>query len=92
MNDCLRDNLSKIKGLLLDTDDKIKIALDENLEDIDLKMILGKRLAFFKELNHRDDDNDMVVLDNGNDVPEESVKDDEVSKEKDDVTEKQKDV
>ncbi|GJU29697.1 hypothetical protein Tco_1173286 [Tanacetum coccineum] len=92
MNDCLRDNLSKIKALLLDTDDKIKIALDENPEDIDLKMIIEKRLAFFKELNHRDDDNAMVVLDNGNDVPEESVKDNDVSNEKDDVTEKQKDV
>ncbi|GJW55515.1 putative reverse transcriptase domain-containing protein, partial [Tanacetum coccineum] len=92
MNDCLRDNLSKIKALLLDTNDKIKIALDENPEDIDLKMIIEKRLAFFKELNHRDDDNAMVVLDNGNDVPEESVKDNDVSNEKDDVTEKQKDV
>nr|GEW17794.1 ulp1 protease family, C-terminal catalytic domain-containing protein [Tanacetum cinerariifolium] len=49
----LSDNLSKIKALLLDTDDKIKIALDENPEDIDLKMTLEKRLAFFKELNHR---------------------------------------
>ncbi|GJR04057.1 zinc knuckle CX2CX4HX4C containing protein [Tanacetum coccineum] len=92
MKDCLSDNLSKIKALLLDTNDKIKIALDENLEDSDLKMILGNRLAFFKELNHCDDDNAMVVLDNCNDVPEESVKDNEVSKEKDDVTEKQKDV
>ncbi|GJS72230.1 ribonuclease H-like domain-containing protein [Tanacetum coccineum] len=88
MKDCLSDNLSKIKALLLDTDDKIKIALDENPEDSDLKMILGKRLAFFKELNHHDDDNAMVVLDNSNDVPEESVKDNEVSKEKDDVTKK----
>ncbi|GJZ36621.1 hypothetical protein Tco_0582812 [Tanacetum coccineum] len=92
MKDCLSDNLSKIKALLLDTNDKIKIALDENPEDIDLKMILGTKLAFFKELNHRDNDNAMVVLDNGNDVPEESVKDDEVLKEKYDVTEKQKDV
>nr|GEW03942.1 hypothetical protein [Tanacetum cinerariifolium] len=31
-----------------------------------------------QELNHRDDVNAMVVLDNGNDVPEESVKDNEV--------------
>nr|GEW89461.1 hypothetical protein [Tanacetum cinerariifolium] len=53
-------------------DDKIKIALDENPEDSDLKMILGKRLAFFKELYHRDVDNAMVVLDKGNDVPEEA--------------------
>ncbi|GJU97761.1 hypothetical protein Tco_1327032 [Tanacetum coccineum] len=82
----------RIKALLLDTDDKIKISLDENPKDIDLKMIIEKRLAFFKELNHRDDDNAMVVLDNGNDVPEESVKDNEVLNEKDDVTEKQKDV
>ncbi|GJU75747.1 ulp1 protease family, C-terminal catalytic domain-containing protein [Tanacetum coccineum] len=81
----------QIKALLLDTDDKIKIALDENPEDIDLKMIIEKRLAFFKELNHRDDHNAMVVLDNGNNVPEQSVKDNEVSNEKDDVTEKQKD-
>ncbi|GJW41729.1 FAR1 DNA binding domain, zinc finger, SWIM-type, MULE transposase domain containing protein [Tanacetum coccineum] len=84
MNDCLRDNLSKIKALLLDTNDKIKIALYENPEDIDLKMIIEKRLAFFKELNHRDDDNVMVVLDNGNDVPKKSVKDnDEINREKD---------
>ncbi|GKE08392.1 hypothetical protein Tco_1411943 [Tanacetum coccineum] len=55
-------------------------------------MIIEKRLAFFKELNHRGDDNAMVVLDNCNDVPEESVKDNDVSNEKDDVTEKQKDV
>ncbi|GKA11322.1 hypothetical protein Tco_0690755, partial [Tanacetum coccineum] len=88
MKDCLSDNLLKIKALLLDTDDKIKIALDENPENSDLKMILGKRLAFFKELNHHDDDNAMVVLDNGNDVPGESVKYNEVSKEKDDVTKK----
>ncbi|GKD39026.1 hypothetical protein Tco_1259233, partial [Tanacetum coccineum] len=81
MKDCLSDNLSKIKALLLDTDDKIKIALDENPEDSDLKMILGNRLAFFKELNHCDDDNAMVVLDNCNDVPEESVKD-EINREK----------
>nr|GEW57392.1 ulp1 protease family, C-terminal catalytic domain-containing protein [Tanacetum cinerariifolium] len=90
MKDYLSDNLSKIKALLLDTDDKIKITLDENPEDSDLKMILKKRLAFFKELNHCVDDNAMVVLDNGNDVPEESVKDNKVSKEKDDVTEKEK--
>ncbi|GJY98838.1 hypothetical protein Tco_0516268, partial [Tanacetum coccineum] len=45
-----------------------------------------------QELNNPDDDNAMVVLDNGNDVPEESVKENEVSNEKDDVTEKQKDV
>ncbi|GJZ93373.1 hypothetical protein Tco_0665438 [Tanacetum coccineum] len=90
MKDCLSGNLSKIKALLLDTDDKIKIALDENPKDSDLKMILGNRLAFFKELNHYDDDNAMVVLDNCNDVPEESVKDNEVSKEKDDVTENKK--
>nr|GEU35738.1 ulp1 protease family, C-terminal catalytic domain-containing protein [Tanacetum cinerariifolium] len=92
MKDYLSDNLSKIKALLLDTVDKIKIALDKNPEDIDLKMILEKRLAFFKELNHHDDDNVMVVLDNGNDVSKESVKDNEVSKEKYDVTEKEKDV
>nr|GEX36582.1 hypothetical protein [Tanacetum cinerariifolium] len=36
--------------------------------------------------------NTMVVLDKGNDVPEEAVKDNEVSKEKDDVPEKEKDV
>nr|GFA38474.1 hypothetical protein [Tanacetum cinerariifolium] len=88
IKDYLSDNLSKIKALLLDTYDKIKIALDENPEDSDLMMILEKRLAFLKELNHRDDDNAMVVLDNGNDVPKESVKDNEVSKEKNDVTEK----
>ncbi|GKB58829.1 hypothetical protein Tco_0915015, partial [Tanacetum coccineum] len=41
---------------------------------------LGNRLAFFKELNHCDDDNAMVVLDNCNDVPEESVKDNEIVK------------
>ncbi|GJW90179.1 hypothetical protein Tco_0167732 [Tanacetum coccineum] len=91
MKDCLNDNLSKIKALLLDTDDKLKIALDENPEDSDLKMILGKRLGFFKELCHRDVDNAMVVFDKGNDVPEEAVKDNEVSKEKDDVPEKEKD-
>ncbi|GKC53941.1 hypothetical protein Tco_1076686, partial [Tanacetum coccineum] len=82
MNDCLNDNLSNIKALLLDT----------NPKDSDLKMILGKTLAFFKELYHRDVDNAMVVLDKGNDVPEEAVKDNEVSKEKDDVPEKEKDV
>ncbi|GKA37062.1 hypothetical protein Tco_0723627 [Tanacetum coccineum] len=91
MKDCLNDNLSKIKALLLDTDDKLKIALDENPEDSDLKMILGKRLGFFKELYHRDVDNAMVVFDKGNYVPEEAVKDNEVSKEKDDVPEKEKD-
>ncbi|GJZ02127.1 hypothetical protein Tco_0520088 [Tanacetum coccineum] len=74
-----------VQALLLDTDDKIKIALDETPEDSDLKMIVGKRLAFFKELNHLDDDNAMVILDNGNDVPEESVKDnEEINREKDD--------
>nr|GEW48127.1 hypothetical protein [Tanacetum cinerariifolium] len=83
MKNYLSDNLSKIMALLLDTDDKIKIALDENPEDIGLKMILEKRLAFFKELNHRDDDNAIVVLDYGNDVPEESVKDnEEINREK----------
>ncbi|GKD36234.1 hypothetical protein Tco_1251743 [Tanacetum coccineum] len=92
MKDCLNDKFSKIKALLLDTGDKIKISLDENPEDSDLKIILGKRLALFKELNHRNDDNAMVFLDNSNDVPEESVKENEVSKEKDDVTEKEKDV
>ncbi|GKC29138.1 hypothetical protein Tco_1036432 [Tanacetum coccineum] len=91
MKDCLNDNLSKIKALLLDTDDKLKIGLDENPKDSDLKMILGKRLGFFKELYHRDVDNAMVVFDKGNDVPEEAVKDNEVSKEKDDVPEKEKD-
>ncbi|GKB54523.1 hypothetical protein Tco_0905276 [Tanacetum coccineum] len=70
---------------------KLKIALDENPEDSDLKMILGKRLGFFKELYHRDVDNAMVVFDKGNYVPEEAVKDNEVSKEKDDVPEKEKD-
>ncbi|GJY60878.1 ulp1 protease family, C-terminal catalytic domain-containing protein [Tanacetum coccineum] len=74
MKDCLNDNFSKTKALLLDIDDKIKIALDENPEDSDLKIILGKRLALFKELNHCNDDNAMVFLDNGNDVLEESVK------------------
>ncbi|GJX05100.1 hypothetical protein Tco_0191016, partial [Tanacetum coccineum] len=64
----------------------MKDCLSDNLSKI------KALLAFFKELNHRDDDNAMVVLDNGNDVPEESVKDNEVSKEKDDVTKKQKDV
>ncbi|GJY92706.1 hypothetical protein Tco_0508488 [Tanacetum coccineum] len=34
MKDCLNDNLSKIKAQLLDTNDKIKISLDENPEDI----------------------------------------------------------
>ncbi|GJV10932.1 hypothetical protein Tco_1352473 [Tanacetum coccineum] len=92
MKDCLNDKFSKIKALLLDTGDKIKISLDKNPEDSDLKIILGKRLALFKELNHRNDDNAMVFLDNSNDVPEESVKENEVSKEKDDVTEKEKDV
>ncbi|GJU46663.1 ulp1 protease family, C-terminal catalytic domain-containing protein [Tanacetum coccineum] len=91
MKDCLNDNLSKIKALLLDTDDKLKIGLDENPEDSDLKMILGKILGFFNELYHRDVDNAMVVFDKGNDVPEEAVKDNEVSKEKDDVPEKEKD-
>ncbi|GJX83838.1 hypothetical protein Tco_0333319 [Tanacetum coccineum] len=33
MKDCLNDNLSKIKALLLDTDDKLKIGLDENPKD-----------------------------------------------------------
>ncbi|GJV70704.1 protein FAR1-related sequence 5 [Tanacetum coccineum] len=65
MKDCLNDNLSKIKAQLLDTNDKIKISLDENPEDILYK---------------------------GNDVPKEAVKDNEVSKEKDDVPEKEKDV
>nr|GEZ83850.1 hypothetical protein [Tanacetum cinerariifolium] len=79
-------------ALLLDTDEKLKIALNENPEDSDLKMILGKRLGFFKELYHRDVDRAMVVLHKGNDLPEEAVKDNKVLKEKDDVFEKGKDV
>ncbi|GJW73489.1 ulp1 protease family, C-terminal catalytic domain-containing protein [Tanacetum coccineum] len=92
MKDCLNDNVSKIKALLLDTYEKLKIALNENPEDSDFKMLLGKRLGFFKELYHRDIDNAMVVLHKGNDLREESVKDNEVLKEKDDVREKGKDV
>ncbi|GKE09323.1 hypothetical protein Tco_1412874 [Tanacetum coccineum] len=92
MKDCLNDNLSKIKALFLNTDDKLKIALDENPEDSDLKMILGKRLGFFKEFYHSDVDNAMVVFNKGYDVPEEAVKDNEVSKEIYDVLEKEKDV
>ncbi|GKB78881.1 hypothetical protein Tco_0945776 [Tanacetum coccineum] len=92
MKDCLNDNVSKIKALLLDTDEKLKIALNENPEDSDLKMILEKRLGFFKELYHRDVDNAMVVFNKCNDLPEEVVKDNEVLKEKDDVPEKGKDV
>nr|GEV30344.1 reverse transcriptase domain-containing protein [Tanacetum cinerariifolium] len=92
MKDCLNDNVSKIKALLLDTDKKLKISLNENPEYSDLKMIIGKRVGFFKELYHRDVDNAMVVLHKGNDLPEEAVKDNEVLKEKDDVLEKRKDV
>ncbi|GJY10622.1 putative reverse transcriptase domain-containing protein [Tanacetum coccineum] len=92
MKDCLNDNVSKIKALLLDTDEKLKIALNEYPEDSDLKMILGKRLGFFKELYRRDVDNAMVVLHKDNDLSEEAVKDNEVLKEKDDVPEKGNDV
>ncbi|GKA63959.1 hypothetical protein Tco_0763565 [Tanacetum coccineum] len=92
MKDCLNDNVSKIKALLLDTDKKLKISLNENLEDSDLKMILEKRLGFFKELYHRDVDNAMVVSIKCNDLPEEAVKDNKVLKEKDDVPKKRKDV
>ncbi|GJV24516.1 hypothetical protein Tco_1377211 [Tanacetum coccineum] len=84
MKDCLNDNVSKIKTLLLDTDEKLKIALNENPEDSDLKMILEKRLGFFKKLYHRDVDNAMLVFNNSNDLPEEAVKDnEEMNKEKD---------
>ncbi|GKD02283.1 hypothetical protein Tco_1177257 [Tanacetum coccineum] len=92
MKDCLNDNVSKIKVLLLDTDEKLKIALNEYPEDSDLKTILGKRLGFFKELYRRDVDNAMVVLHKDNDLFEEAVKDNEVLKEKDDVPEKGNDV
>nr|GEZ03609.1 ulp1 protease family, C-terminal catalytic domain-containing protein [Tanacetum cinerariifolium] len=48
---------------------------EEELEQFKSKIV--------QELNHRDDDNVMVVLDNGNDVPEESVKDnEEINREK----------
>ncbi|GJZ65673.1 hypothetical protein Tco_0622369 [Tanacetum coccineum] len=87
-----KSKIVKIKALFLNTDDKLKIALDENLEDSDLKMILGKRLGFFKELYHSDVDNAMVVFNKGYDVPKEAVKDNEVSKERYDVLEKEKDV
>ncbi|GJT80250.1 hypothetical protein Tco_1054592 [Tanacetum coccineum] len=88
MKDCLNDKVSKIKALLLDTDEKLKIALNEYPEDSDLKMILGKRLGIFKELYRRDVDNVMVVLHKDNDLSEEAVKDNKVLKEKDDVPEK----
>ncbi|GJR12439.1 hypothetical protein Tco_0795091 [Tanacetum coccineum] len=80
----LNDNVSKIKALLLDTDKKLKISLNENLEDSDLKMILEKRLGFFKELYHRDVDNAMVVSIKCNDPPDEAVNiKQEMNKEKD---------
>ncbi|GKA10560.1 hypothetical protein Tco_0689993, partial [Tanacetum coccineum] len=66
---------------------KVQIALNEYPEDSDLKMILGKRLGFFKELYRRDVDNAMVVLHKDNDLSEEAVKDNKVLKEKDDVPE-----
>ncbi|GKB10636.1 hypothetical protein Tco_0844559 [Tanacetum coccineum] len=92
MKDCLNDNVSKIKALMLDTCEKLKIALNEYPKDSDLKMILGKRLGFFKELYRRDVDNAMVVLHKDNDLSEEAVKDNEVLKEKDYVPEKGNDI
>nr|GEV23210.1 hypothetical protein [Tanacetum cinerariifolium] len=76
MKDCLNDNVSKIKALLLDTDEKLKIALNENPKDSDLKMgnDLPKEAVKDNEVLKEEDD----VLEKGKDVEKEMNKEKDV--------------
>ena len=75
MGDCLKDMLAKSKELLIETDDKLKIALSTYPDDEEINKILAERNTIYKELDNEAEKGYQVVEDSFADYDNKQISD-----------------